>query len=90
MTELINRIFGPPLRTIFDPFNRMFESISPDTAYLLSKIFVVLLFVIPMIWVFLLKKEYVNIDAPNKRFWNDLRFWTIISMTPQIIIYLWL
>lgn len=47
------------------------------------------LFLAAMAWVFMLKKEYVNVDSPGKGPQYDLRFWTVISMTPHIIVYLY-
>ena len=47
------------------------------------------LFVGAMIWVFSLNRAYVDLDRPNKKPWTDLRFWTIVSMMPHVIVYLW-
>ena len=47
------------------------------------------LFICAILWVFTLKKEYVNLDAPGQKPWHDLRFWTVAAMAPHIAIYFW-
>ena len=43
-----------------------------------------------MIWVgVVLKNEYVNLDQPGKHIWTDLRLWTVISMLPHVVVYLY-
>jgi len=86
MTEAINRIFGPVLMRIFQPTNEFLAS-----AYMpWARIVAVGFFVGTMVWVFVgLKRSYVNLDAPSKHVWHDLRFWTIISMLPHVIVYLY-
>ena len=48
------------------------------------------LFVAAMVWVFTLRKEYVNLDAPSKHWTHDLRLWTVVCMLPHVLVYLWL
>jgi hypothetical protein len=46
------------------------------------------LFVGAMIWVgLILNKNYVNRGRPYKSIWTDLRLWTVISMTPHVLVY---
>jgi len=55
-----------------------------------ARIVAVGFFVGTMIWVFVgLKRAYVNLDAPGKRIWHDLRFWTIVSMLPHVVVYMY-
>ncbi len=61
----------------------MTESVS-----IFARIAVLSYFFGTMIWVYMLKKEYVNLQAPSKRWWADLRLWTVISMMPHVIVYL--
>lgn len=89
ISESINNIFGPAMRAIFAPTNAMFDAIPEDAAVIVAKASAVSLFIAAMIWVFTLRKEYVNLDAPGKSPWFDLRFWTILSMLPHVIVYLW-
>ena len=73
------------LRAIFHPINDLFVPI-PGPVW---KVCAVGLFAAAMLWVLLLRKEYVNLDAPRKSLWCDLRLWTVLSMLPHVVIYLW-
>ena len=86
LSEAINNVFGPPLMFIFKPTNDFLAS-----AYMpWARIVAVGFFIGTMVWVFVgLKRSYVNLEAPSKRVWHDLRFWTIISMLPHVIVYLY-
>jgi len=85
ISEIITPIFQAPLKAIFDPINNMMNQIPP----LYWKLSAVRLFVGAMIWVFWLNPAYVNIDAPSKKWYHDLRVWTIFSMLPHVCIYLY-
>ncbi len=79
----VTKIFLPILEPVFSPIHRAIENIYEPwaTAGAIS------LFIGAMIWVFTLNKNYVNVDAPSKHFYHDLRFWTIASMVPHLIVY---
>ena len=41
-----------------------------------------------MFWVaVVLNKDYVNRGRPYKSIWTDLRLWTVICMTPHVLVY---
>lgn len=88
-TETINTVFGPLLKKVFHPTNVVFTKIPDDVAPMVAKGCAVGLFIATMIWVISLRREYVNLDAPRKTFWCDLRLWTVFSMLPHVIVYLW-
>lgn len=82
----INTIFRPVFVPVFAPINLALEPVYMPWARIVAVGF----FVGTMIWVFVgLKRAYVNLDAPSKAPWHDLRFWTIVSMLPHVIVYLW-
>ena len=83
--DVITRIFQRPLKLFFDPINEALAMVPP----VWWKVCAVGLFVGAMLWVFSLKKEYVNVDAPSNHWWYDLRLWTILSMLPHVCIYLY-
>jgi len=90
MSNSIDAMFGPFLRGIFAPTNAVFDAIPEGLAPVLAKTSAVALFVGAMAWVwFGLKSEYVNLDAPSKKPWHDLRFWTVVSMAPHVLVYLY-
>jgi len=80
----INGLFGPMLKPIFHPIDTALASVYMPYAQIVA----IGYFVGTMIWVFMgLKREYVNIEAPSKHVWHDLRFWVIVSMLPHVIVY---
>ena len=82
----INTVFGPLLRPVFLPIDDLLTPI-PQPFWKASAVG---LFLAAMVWIFCLRKEYVNVDAPGKEWWYDLRLWTVLSMLPHVLIYLWL
>ena len=85
-SSTVTAIFKPILSKFFDPVHNMLNAISPAPW---GTIAALCLFFGGMIFVFSLKKEYVNLDAPGKGPLYDLRIWTIISMMPHVIMYLY-
>jgi hypothetical protein len=81
--QAVNAMFQPMLQPLFRPVNNFIGMFYQPWA----TAFAVGLFICAMIWVFTLKKEYVNLDAPSKHIWHDLRFWTVASMLPHVIVY---
>ena len=84
MREFVNNVFGPPLKAIFHPINDALENIYMPWA----RICAVGLFVLAIVWVFTLRKEYVNLDAPRDVWYADLRIWTVIALIPHLLIYI--
>ena len=84
--RLVTAIFKPILSPIFTPINNLLNSIDPAPW---GTIGALALFFGGMIFVFSLRKEYVNLDAPGKGPLYDLRIWTVLSMTPHVIMYLY-
>lgn len=85
ISQAISDAFGPILRPIFQPLDGPLSATPP----LVWTLAAVGLFVAAMAWVFMLKKEYVNIDSPGDGPRYDLRIWTVISMLPHVIVYLY-
>ena len=82
-SDVVTDIFFPVLDKVFSPIHNAIENIYEPWA----TIGALALFIGAMIWVFTLNKDYVNLDAPSKHFYHDLRFWTIASMIPHVIVY---
>jgi hypothetical protein len=80
----INDVFGPLLR----PFFHAISDPLADVYMPWARICAVGLFIAAAIWVFTLKPAYVNLDAPRKAWYADLRVWTVIAMIPHILVYL--
>jgi len=84
ISAAIDHTFGGILRPAFAPINDALAHVYMPWA----RIFALGLFIGTMVWVFFLKKEYVNLDGP-KAWWADLRLWTVLSMVPHLIVYLY-
>ena len=81
----IESLLGPMLRAIFHPIDNLLASFFMPWARIVTLAF----FIGTMVWVFVgLKREYVNVEAPSRRAYHDLRFWVIVSMLPHVIVYL--
>ena len=86
MNEIMTPIFQPYLKPVFQPMNVWLGSFYMPWARIVTLAF----FIGTMLWVgLILKKEYVNLDAPSKHFWADLRLWTVISMLPHLVVYMY-
>ncbi len=81
---MIDSIFGPTMRAIFHPINNALADVYEPWATICA----LAMFFGTMAWVFTLRRAYVQIDAPSKALWCDLRVWTILSMTPHVVVYL--
>ncbi len=84
ITAFCDKFFGPALRAVFVPINDALGMIPNGVAGYCG----VGIFVLTMIWVgLLLNPKYVNRGRPYKSIWTDLRLWTVISMTPHVLVY---
>ena len=83
----INDNFAPYFRLVFDPINDAIARIPDASEPVVATEVAVMLFQIAVLLVLFLRPEYVNVDRPRRRFWYDLRLWTIVSMLPHMIIY---
>ena len=84
ITAFCDKFFGPALRSVFVPINDALGMIPNWMAGWCG----VGIFVLTMLWVgLLLNPKYVNRGRPYKSIWTDLRFWTVISMTPHVVVY---
>jgi hypothetical protein len=77
-------VFYPILSPIFGPINTALGMLPNWMANVCG----IGLFVSAMIWVALiLNPKYVNRGRSNKSVWTDLRLWTVVSMTPHVLVY---
>ena len=52
------------------------------------KVIVMFLFLVLVIWAWLIPKEYIFSESPNRKIWRDLRIWTTIAVITEAFIYL--
>lgn len=69
---------------IFDPLTAALGAI-PFAA---ARWFTVAFLLVPVLAVFFIKTDYVFLGASKRRWWLDLRLWTVVVMIPYILIYL--
>lgn len=82
----LGKTFDPIIRPIFKPITSFLERTYQPWA----KICALGLFLGTMVWVWVgMPKEYVNLGRNKKTVWTDLRFWTVISMLPHVVVYLY-
>lgn len=85
MKDFITSVFGPPLKFLLGPINNVLV-----THYLpWATIAAMAMFACAIIWVWTLKRDYVNVDQPRPGWLFDLRVWTIVCLLPHIIAYLY-
>jgi hypothetical protein len=86
LTALFGSIFTPVLSKFFGPINTFLSSFFQPVATVCA----IGMFIGTMIWVgVLLNSRYVNRGRPYKGIWSDLRLWTVISMLPHVLVYLY-
>jgi hypothetical protein len=78
--------FGPPLKSLHEPIDAWLGSLPMSVAMICA----IGLYVIAVIWVWTLPKEFVFRGAPDQKPWRDLRVWATVVTIPYVIIYLWL
>jgi hypothetical protein len=52
------------------------------------KVIVMFLFLVLIIWAWLIPKEYIFSESPDRKVWRDLRIWTTIAVITEAFIYL--
>ena len=80
----IDETFSPPLAKVFGPI----DAFLAKGFWFWARFVTLGFFFGTWVWVFVgLKREYVNLEAPSRKFYCDLRFWTVASMLPHVIVY---
>lgn len=81
----VTNTFGPALKAVFHPMNDLLAMLP---AHSVGRFCAIAYFILAIIWVYRLKKEYVNLDAPGKSIIYDLRVWTVLALLPHFIVYI--
>lgn len=84
LTEAVRQRLGPPLKAWHEPFDAWLGSLPMSVAMICA----IGLYVLAAIWVWTLRKEYILIGAPDRRWWRDLRIWATLLLIPYVSIYL--
>jgi hypothetical protein len=84
--ESMEHFFYRWLKPVFSPIDTLLSPIYMPWA----RVAALGLFALAILWVFLLKEKYVNLDSPKRDIWHDLRLWTVLCLLPHIFVYLFL
>jgi hypothetical protein len=76
---------GPPLKNIQHPIDVWLGELPMSVAMVCC----IGLFVVALIWVWCLKRDFIFRGAPGMEWWRDLRIWATLVVLPYIAVYLW-
>ena len=54
-----------------------------------ARFLVILAFIVPLIFAFTLKKQYIFIGASDQKTWRNLKWWVFVLVATQVAIYLY-
>ena len=54
-----------------------------------ARIFIITAFVIPFVFALTMKKAYIFKGAKDNRKWRDLKYWVLILVVIQVLIYVY-
>jgi hypothetical protein len=77
---------GPPLKSLHEPIDAWLGSLPMSVALACA----LGLYLIAVIWVWTLRREFVFRGAPDQKPWRDLRLWATFVVIPYVAIYIWL
>ncbi len=84
--EFLRTTFGPPLKALHEPIDAWLGSLPMSVAMVCA----IGLYLIAIVWVWTLGREFVFRGAPDQKRWRDLRIWATLVVIPYIALYLWL
>ncbi len=75
---------APPLKALHEPLDRWLGGLPMSVAVASA----LGLYVVALVWVWTLHREFVFRGAPDHRWWRDLRIWATLVVLPYIGMYL--
>jgi hypothetical protein len=82
--EFCKEVFYPILAPVFHPINDALAHVyQPYASICAVGLFVIAMFIVGV----MINEKYVNRGRPNQSIWTDLRVWTVLCMTPHVIVY---
>ncbi len=82
--ESLRERLGPPLKAVHVPIDEWLGQL-PMTVAVASAVG---LYVIALVWVWFLRRDFIFRGAPDGHWWRDLRVWATVVVLPYIAIYL--
>jgi len=84
--QALQDALGPPIKALHGPVDAWLGSLPMSVAVACT----MGLYVVAMVWVWVLRREFVFRGAPDQRWWRDLRIWSTVVLLPYIAVYIWL
>jgi hypothetical protein len=82
----LRETLGPPLQALQEPVDTWLGGLPMWVAMTCA----IGLYVVALIWVWSLRREFVFRGSPDQEKWRDLRIWATVVILPYIAVYLWL
>jgi hypothetical protein len=82
--EALRAQLGPPLKSLHVPIDEWLGQLPMSVAVACA----VGLYVLALLWVWVLRRDFVFRGAPDRHWWRDLRIWATVVVLPYIAIYL--
>lgn len=83
LRETLRANIGPPLKAIHEPIDRWLGSLPMSVAMACA----IGLFLVAIVWVWGLRREFIFRGAPDQRWYRDLRIWATLVLLPYVAIY---
>jgi hypothetical protein len=84
LKQALRQSLGPPLKAFHAPIDEWLGRLPMSVAMVCA----VGLYVVALVWVWGLRREFVFRGAPDDQWWRDLRIWATAVVIPYIAIYL--
>lgn len=84
--QALQETLGPPIKALHEPVDAWLGSLPMWVAVACA----MGLYLVALVWVWLLGREFVFRGAPDDRWWRDLRIWSTAVLLPYIVVYCWL
>ncbi len=84
LKQALRQSLGPPLKAFHGPIDQWLGRLPMSVAMVCA----VGLYVVALVWVWGLRREFVFRGAPDDHWWRDLRIWATAIVIPYIAIYL--
>ncbi len=85
VADVMRNILGPHLKSIQQPIDEWLGELPMSVAMVCC----IGLFVVALLWVWTLKRDFIFRGAPGTERWRDLRIWATLVVIPYILVYLW-
>lgn len=86
LRQTLRQRCGPPLKAVHAPIDQWLGGLP----MWLAELSAIGLYVLALVWVWVLRSDFVFRGAPDRRPWRDLRIWATAVVIPYIVVYaLW-